>query len=150
MDRHRDGWTDRHEDRRADQQTDRVKTNLNNYFNFHLCLSFCRPSVRPCVRKITQIPVVVSQNVTNKSCLVCVMRQSSDPSGTPVAKAKQRYVYSILTPHGQSFRRQVRLLLSEEKQSYVYTIFKNYHLPRVVLKQLCASGHLGCTRPRKN
>ena len=32
-----------------------------------------RASVRrPSVRKITQIPAVVSQNVTNKSCLVCV------------------------------------------------------------------------------
>ena len=33
-----------------------------------------RPSVRrPSVQKITQIPAVVSQNVTNKSCLECVI-----------------------------------------------------------------------------
>ena len=43
---------------------------LNNYFNFHVCLSF-RASVRPSVRKLTSIPASVSQNVTNKSCLVC-------------------------------------------------------------------------------
>ena len=51
--------------------------NLNNYFDFHVCLSFRRrPSVRrPCVRKITQIPAIVSQNVTNKSCLVCVISE---------------------------------------------------------------------------
>ena len=40
-------------------------------------MSVC-PSIRACVRrpsvrKITQIPAVVSQNVTNKSCLVCAM-----------------------------------------------------------------------------
>ena len=52
---------------------------LNNYFDFHVCLSI-RPSVRSSVRpfvlpsaqKLTSIPASVSQNVTNKSCLVCV------------------------------------------------------------------------------
>ena len=29
----------------------------------------------PCVQKLAQIPVVVSQNVTNKKCLVCVMSE---------------------------------------------------------------------------
>ena len=51
---------------------------LNNYFDFHVCLSFrasVRPSVRACVWKITQIPAILSQNVTNKSCLVCVMSE---------------------------------------------------------------------------
>ena len=37
--------------------------------------SSVRPSVRLCVRKLAQIPAVVSQNVTNKSCLVCVMSE---------------------------------------------------------------------------
>ena len=47
--------------------------NLNNYFNFHVCLSI-RPSVPsvPSVRKLTSIPTRVSQNIPNKSCLVCV------------------------------------------------------------------------------
>ena len=48
----------------------------------------------------------------------------SDPSQTPAAEAKPRYVYSILKPHGQSFRRQVRPLLREAKPSYVYSILK--------------------------
>ena len=34
----------------------------------------------------------------------------SDPSGTAAAEAKPRCVYSILKPHGQSSRCQVRLL----------------------------------------
>ena len=130
---------------------------LNNYFDFHVCLSFCRPSVRvclrACVRKLAPIPAVVSENVTNESCLVCVMsekyafwvtlRPQSDccrqdkakvrildfkttwsklqmPSQTAPAEAKPRYVYSILKPYGESFRRQVRLLLSKAKLSYVY------------------------------
>ena len=48
----------------------------------------------------------------------------SDLSGTATAEAKPRYVYSILKPHGQSFRRQVRLLLNEAKLSYVYSILR--------------------------
>ena len=52
-------------------------SNLNNYFDFHVCLSihpFVRPFVRPVpsTQKLTSIPASVSQNVTNKSCLVCV------------------------------------------------------------------------------
>ena len=49
---------------------------------------------------------------------------SSDLSGTATAKAKPRYVYSILEPHGQSFRKQVRLLLSEGKLNYVCSILR--------------------------
>ena len=48
---------------------------LNNYFDFHVRLSFrpfVRPFVRSCVRILYQFPTVISQNVTNKSCLVCV------------------------------------------------------------------------------
>ena len=32
-------------------------------------------AVRPCVQKLTPIPAVGSQKVTNKSCLVCVMSE---------------------------------------------------------------------------
>ena len=137
---------------------------LNNYFDFHVCLSFrllLRPSVRASVRTPAPIPAVVSENVTNKSCLICVMsekyafwvtlRPQSDrcrqgeaevrilnfkntwsefqmPSQTAPAEAKPRYVYSILKPHGQSFRRQVRPLLREAKPSYVYSILKPHGL----------------------
>ena len=40
------------------------------------------------------------------------------------AKAKPRYLYLILKLHGQSFRRQVRLLLSMAKPSYICSILK--------------------------
>ena len=55
--------------------------NLNNYFDFHVfshvhvCLSVrFRPFL--CARKLAPIPAVVQQNVTNKSCLVCVMSET--------------------------------------------------------------------------
>ena len=48
----------------------------------------------------------------------------SDPNGTAAAEAKPRCVYSILKPHDQSFKCQVRLLPSEAKLSYVYSILK--------------------------
>ena len=60
-------------------------TYLNNYFDFHVCLSV-RPSVRHSVIlsvwKLAPFPAVVSQNVTNKSCLVCVKSKNMHP-GSP-------------------------------------------------------------------
>ena len=48
--------------------------NLNNYFDIHVCLSFRRRlRRRASVRKLIPISAVGSQNITNKSCLVCVM-----------------------------------------------------------------------------
>ena len=48
---------------------------LNNYFDFHVCLSICTcfhlSVFRPCVWNLTPLPTVLSQIVTNKSCLVC-------------------------------------------------------------------------------
>ena len=46
---------------------------LNNYFDFHVCLSI-HPSVVPVPsgQKLTSILASVSQNVTNRSCLVCI------------------------------------------------------------------------------
>ena len=44
-------------------------SHLNNYFNFHVCLFF-RLSILA-----AQIPAVVSQNVTDKSCLVYVKHE---------------------------------------------------------------------------
>ena len=91
----------------------------------------CASVRRPCVRKLAPIPTVVSQNVTNKNFLVCVMGEKyafwspTDPSQTAAAKAKLRYVYSISKPHGQSFKSPVRLLSCEAKPSYVHTILKN-------------------------
>ena len=110
-------------------------------------MSVC-PSVRTYVHPYVtfhffQFPAVVSQNVTNKSCLACVKNEKyapwviirpqwdcccrgeaevriidfkttwsefQMPSQTAPAEAKPRCVYSILKPHGQSSRCQVRLL----------------------------------------
>ena len=51
------------------------KGNLDNYFNFHICLfvrSFvCLWYVCSCVWKSALILAVLSQNITNKCCLVC-------------------------------------------------------------------------------
>ena len=132
-----------------------IKRNINNYFNFHVYLPFrrlcVRPSIRLCVRKLAPIPTVVSQNVTNKSFLVCAMGEKytfwspTDPSQTAAAEAKLRHIYSISKPHGHSFKSPVRLLSCEAKPSYVHTFLKKHHLLRVGPKQLCASAHLGCT-----
>ena len=53
----------------------------------------------------------------------------SDPSGTAVAEAKPRCVYSILKRHGQSSRCQVRLLLPRRSRG-AYTQIQN-HMVRV-------------------
>ena len=66
-----------------------------------------------------------------------------DPSHTAAAKAKPRYVHSILKPHGQSSKSPVRLLPCKAKLSYVYTIFKNITSPGLVPSS-CV--RLGCTR----
>ena len=93
---------------------------LNNYFDFHVCLSFRASVHRPCIPKLAPIPAVVSQNVTNVAWYVLWVKNihfgsPSDPSQTTAAKARLSYIYSILKPHGQSFRGQVRALLSEAK-----------------------------------
>ena len=44
---------------------------LHNYFNLHVCPSFRRRRRRRPTFDF-QIPAVVSQSVTNKSCLICV------------------------------------------------------------------------------
>ena len=54
----------------------------------------------------------------------------SDPSQTAAAEAKPRYVYSILKPHGQSFRGQVRLLLSQSRSQAVVCVSTPRMYPR--------------------
>ena len=64
---------------------------LNNYFDFQVCLSirpsvhpwFC-PFVVPSVRKLTSIPAVLSQNVTNQSYLECFESEKFAFCITPV------------------------------------------------------------------
>ena len=83
----------------------------------------------PAVTHFT-IPAVRSKNVTNKSCLVCVM--------------SEKYAsWIILRPQWHQCRRgeaEVRMLDFK-------TIWSEFHLLlRVGPKQLCALAHLGCTR----
>ena len=53
--------------------------NLHNYFNLHVCPSFWRRR-RPTFN--FQIPAVVSQSVTNESCLICVKSEKYSFLGT--------------------------------------------------------------------
>ena len=51
-------------------------SNLKYYFQRHVCLSIhacVRPSVRASVRRLTPIPAGESQDVTNKSCSICLV-----------------------------------------------------------------------------
>ena len=108
------------------------KVNLNNYFEPHVCLSIrgsvcLSGSVRP---NLTSCPASVSQNVTNKSCLVCL-------------KSEKYASWVILRPQWDCCRRgeaEVRIL------NFKTTWSEFHHLPRVGPKQLCALAHLGCTR----
>ena len=43
------------------------------------------------------------------------------------------------------FQRASQIAVRRAKPSYVYTILKKHHLPKVGPKQLCASAHLGRT-----
>ena len=108
--------------------------NLNNYFNFHVRLSIFPfvpfRSVRPCFWTLTSVSAVVSQYVTNKSCLVCVQ--------------SEKYASWVNLTHqldcscrGEA---EVRIL------NFKTTRSEFHHLPRVGPKQLCALAHLGCTR----
>ena len=101
--------------------------NLNNYFNIQVC-----PSVSIHLIRLSSFQFL---QLYHKLSLIkvawCVLRvknmhlgSPSDPSWTAAAEAKPRYVHLILIPHGQSFRRQVRLLLTEATPIYVYSILK--------------------------
>ena len=53
-----------------------VLLHLKHYFQRHVCLSirpYVRTYVRPCVRRLAPIPAGESQDVTNKSCSICLM-----------------------------------------------------------------------------
>ena len=107
---------------------------LNNYFNFHVRLSF-RPSVlRPSEIFFQFLQAYHKMSIIKVAWYVLRVKNMhpgspSDPSGTAAAEAKPRCVYSILKPHGQSSRYQVRLLLPKQSQG-AYTQFEN-HMVRV-------------------
>ena len=56
------------------------KCHLHNCFNLHVCPSFRRRRRRPTFN--FQIPAVVSQSVTNESCLICVKSEKYSFLGT--------------------------------------------------------------------
>ena len=45
---------------------------LKYYFQRHVCAFICRSVVRPSVKTLAPIPAGESQNVTNKSCSICL------------------------------------------------------------------------------
>ena len=126
---------------------------LNNYFNLHVCLFFRLPLPSACLKTSSDSCSLIIKLQIKVAWYVLRVKNMysgspSPPSGTSAAEAKPRYVYSISKPHGRSFRRQVRLLLSEDytwQVNFRFTPFL-HHLPSVGPKQLCALAHLGCTR----
>ena len=112
---------------------------LNNHFNLHVCLSilFRLRAICPCVQKLTPVFAVGSQNVTNRSFLVCV-------------KSEKYALWVTLRPLG-SIRQgepEIHAILycargSQAALIKLTSVF--YHFPSVGHKQLCALAHLGCT-----
>ena len=119
------------------------------------------PSVRPVPvpsgQKLTSILASVSQNVTNRSCLVCIKSEkyASWVTLTPQldrycrGKAEVRildfkttwskFQMPSQTAPAEAKPRCVYLILIPQGQSYITS-------PRFGPKQLCALAHLGCTR----
>ena len=91
-----------------------------------------RACVRACFQKLTPIPAVAQQSVSNKSCLLCVMSEKYIFWVTPrpqldhcrQGKAKVRILNFRTTC--SEFQRKFRLLLSKAKPSYVYSILKTH------------------------
>ena len=85
------------------------------------------PSVCVCPNTF---PEVISQNVTNKSCLACF-------------KSEKYASWVTLTPQlNRCCQGKAKVHLLNLKTTWS----EFHHLPRVGSKQLCASAHLGCTR----
>ena len=110
---------------------------LNNCFNLHVHLSVC-PFVYSflSVWKLAPIPAVVSQNVTDKSCLVCFKNELCicilghlESQG----EAKPSYVHYVI--------RQEEAYLHISKLTSIF-----HQHPFAGPKQLFVLGYLGCTR----
>ena len=112
-----------------------------------------RTSVRPSHFHFFLFPAVVSQNVTNKSCLACVKSEkyASWVTNRPQwdcccrGEAKVRIInfkttWSEFQMPSQTAPAEVRIL------NFKTTWSEFHHLPRFGPKQLWASAHLGCTR----
>ena len=133
-----------------------LSLNLNNYFNFHVCLSI---RVCVCVRVSKKVPFseVVSQNVTNISCLVYVKYEKyaswvpSDPSWTAAERGKAKLCMFNFKTTRSEFQKPSQTAPAEAKSRCVYSILKPHgqrfiYSPGGSPKQLCALAHLGCSR----
>ena len=125
-----------------------IDINLNNYFDFHVCLSFRRASVR----KLAPFLAVVSKNVPNKSCLVCVMSEkyafwvTLRPQSDRCHRGKAEVRILDFKNTWSEFQKPSQTATVRGKaELYMYNLKKN-HLPRVGPKQLCVLAHLGSTR----
>ena len=72
--------------------------------------------------------------------------QKASPTAADLLGEAELCILDFKNTWSKSSKSPVRLLSYEAKPSYVYTILKKHHLPRVGFKQLCALAHLGCTR----
>ena len=73
------------------------------------------------------------------------VQSSRSPVRLLLSEAKPSYVYSILKPHGQSSRSPVRPLLSEAKPSCVYSILKPHgQSSRRQVRPLLSEAKLSC------
>ena len=96
--------------------------NLDNYFNPNVYVHlFVFPSVHLCVRKLALIPATVSENVTDKSCLLGMHFVSPSGSWDPWGEERHYFIMSG----------KAKLCMS--KHTLVF-----HHLPSVGQKQLCA------------
>ena len=96
------------------------------------------PDVRTSHFHFFRIPAVVSQNVTNESCLVGV-------------KSEKYVVWVTLRPLGSMSQGEVKIhalqySARQSRAAYIKLTLVFHHLPSVGPKQLCALAHLGCTR----
>ena len=98
-----------------------IEEGVCSYNGDFICSFF---TVLPYDQKLVLIPAVTSLKVSWYVFRVKNMHpgSSSDPSGSAAVEVKLRCVYSILKPHGQSSRCQVRLLPPRRSQG-AYTQF---------------------------
>ena len=95
-----------------------------------------RPSV-PCVQKLTPVFAVGSQNVTNRSFLVCVKSEKYALCVTlrPLGSIRQ----------GEPEIHAIRYCARRSRAALIKLTSVFHHFPSVGPKQLCALAHLGLT-----
>ena len=95
-----------------------------------------------CVLNKVHIPAVVSQNVTNKSCLVCVKSEKYEswvtftPQLNRCCQGEAEMRILDFKPRGESSRCQVRLLPPRRSRG-AYTQFQNHMVKVLDAKSEC-------------